>query len=102
VTNLNRLTRDDFDARIGDMFGLYLGGDETLSLELVSSESLPSGIVDDATRTPFSLIFRSAGVRTHVPQRIYTVSHDELGAMQIFLVPIGPDDGGMRYEAVFT
>jgi hypothetical protein len=30
------------------------------------------------------------------------VRHAQLGAMEIFLVPIGPDEGGMRYEAIFT
>ncbi len=55
-----------------------------------------------ATRAPFSLIFRSPGERRHAPQQIYTVRHPELGEIEIFLVPIGPDERGMRYEAVFT
>jgi hypothetical protein len=37
-----------------------------------------------------------------LPQRIYRVEHGELGAMEIFLVPIGPDEVAHRYEAVFT
>jgi len=28
--------------------------------------------------------------------------HDELGAYEIFLVPVGPDGKGMVYEAIFT
>jgi hypothetical protein len=37
-----------------------------------------------------------------LPQRIYRLEHDELGALDLFLVPIGRDDSGVRYEAVFT
>ena len=35
-------------------------------------------------------------------QRIYTVTHPTLGAMELFLVSLGVDAEGMRYEAVFT
>jgi hypothetical protein len=37
-----------------------------------------------------------------VSQRIYRVEHVELGTIEIFLVPIGPDEVGQRYEAIFT
>jgi uncharacterized protein DUF6916 len=33
--------------------------------------------------------------------RIHRVEHEELGALDVFLVPIGPDQAGMCYEAVF-
>jgi hypothetical protein len=31
-----------------------------------------------------------------------SVNHPALGAMEIFVVPIGPLDGGNGYETVFT
>jgi hypothetical protein len=102
MNDLDRLAKHDFDPHIGDEFELDLGGGAVLPLELVSSEQLSSGIVEGATRQPFSLIFRSPGERRHAPQRIYTVRNTGLGALEIFLVPIGADHGGMRYEAVFT
>jgi hypothetical protein len=40
----------------------------------------------------------SASPDPPLPQRIYRVEHAELGAIEIFLVPIAAD----RYEAVFT
>ena len=52
---------------------------------------------------PFSAYF--LGPRNPaLPQRIYRVTHDPLGAFDLFLVPIGPDPklGGMLYEAVFN
>ena len=30
------------------------------------------------------------------------LGHAELGSLGIFLVPVGPDAEGMRYEAIFT
>ena len=48
-----------------------------------------------------ALLFR--GPREPVfPQRIHVLSSPDAGNMHIFLVPIGPDDKGMRYEAVFN
>jgi hypothetical protein len=35
-------------------------------------------------------------------QRTYEVEHQDMGLFALFLVPIGPDDEGMRYEAVFN
>jgi len=102
VKELDRLTKEDFDPYVGDVFELDRGGAATLSLELVAVESLSSGVTKGAPRTPFSLTFRSPGERRHVEQHIFTVLHVELGTMDVFLVPIGPDEVGMRYEAVFT
>ena len=50
-------------------------------------------------------VLRDAGFvssRTAGPQRIYRLRHDRLGAFEVFLVPIGPDAVGMRFEAVFA
>ena len=53
-------------------------------------------------RRPFSLIFCDRSGEPFLPQRIYAVTHPTIGRLDIFLVPIGPGEGGMRYEAVFT
>ena len=37
-----------------------------------------------------------------IPQATYRVESHVLEPFDCFLVPIGPDAGGMRYEAVFT
>jgi hypothetical protein len=52
-------------------------------------------------REGFSLIFRGPG-EPWFPQRIYRVEHQRMGSFDLFLVPIGPDAAGMRYEAVFN
>jgi hypothetical protein len=35
-------------------------------------------------------------------QQIYQVEHPTLGSFELFLVPVGPDEQGMCYEAVFN
>jgi len=52
-------------------------------------------------RDVFSVIFRGDNDRV-LQQQIYRISNDTLGEMDLFIVPIGPDEQGMRYEAVFS
>ncbi len=52
-------------------------------------------------RSPFSIVFRGP-LEPILPQRIYEFRHDTLGSFELFIVPIGPDDGAMQYEAVFA
>jgi hypothetical protein len=49
----------------------------------------------------FSLIFRGPK-SPFLEQRIYPMAHERFGDFELFLVPIGPDSLGMRYEAVFN
>ena len=51
-------------------------------------------------RTPFSVLFF---VRHDLvfPQQIYTILTKDKQTFEVFLVPVGPADGGIRYEAVY-
>ena len=80
--------------------------DETvLDARLVSADEFRTRSGDAPShpgkRTPFSLVFRAA-LEPVLPQRIYELRHDEMGSFELFLVPIGPDEHGMRYEAAFS
>ncbi len=50
---------------------------------------------------PFSIVFRGPG-DILLPQAIYRVEHDQIGTFDLFIVPIGRDTAGLRYEAVFN
>jgi len=52
-------------------------------------------------RQPFSVVF-STGESNAYAQQIYTMQNPAIGEQMIFLVPIGPDETGMCYEAVFA
>ena len=82
-------------------FRLHPDAGDPLDLRLVEVTPLGGGTAPAGGRAPFSLVFR--GPRAPVlPQRIYLLEHEAIGTIEIFLVPIGPDQEGMRYEAVFT
>jgi hypothetical protein len=49
----------------------------------------------------FALIFRGP-LDEPLRQRSYTIKHHALGRLEIFLVPVGKDDGARYYEAVFN
>ena len=70
---------------------------------LKSVEPTPYG--DPSTyagrKMPFSLLF-AAEDGTLVPQQICALAHAEHGDTDLFLVPLGPEDGAMRYEAVIS
>jgi hypothetical protein len=52
-------------------------------------------------RDQFALLF-VGGPTPPAPQGMYSVEHESLGAVDLFLVPLGPADGGQRYEATFS
>ena len=96
---LDKLTIDDFRSRIGDAFRVVVDDQQYFEAQLSEVNELGTGV--PGGRNPFSLIWRAAA-EVVVPQRIYRIEHDQLGALDIFLVPLGPEGGAMRYEAVFT
>ena len=98
------LTVDQFGGRVGEVFEVHGDGPEPVPMLLAEVESgdaaggrSPSG----AERRQFSLLFRGP-VDCEFPQAIYRLEHDELGRLDLFLVPLGPDADGSRFEAVFA
>jgi uncharacterized protein DUF6916 len=101
---LESLEVTTFTGRVGELFRVVIDDTTTLATRLIEVTSAPGtdgGATRAGRRTPFSLVFRSAPGAT-LPQCIYRLHHDGLGALDLFLVPIGPDEEGMRYEAVFS
>ena len=87
-----------FADRLGETFRLQDASGAPLELELIDARGVQG---DSDGREPFSIVFR-APASPILDQMIRRLEHDELGAFELFLVPIGPDDTGMRYEAVFA
>jgi hypothetical protein len=105
MPQLESLTAASFAEHLKTVFRLLTGG-EPLPLELVEVQRAsyadePAAVGPAGRREPFNLLFR--GPRSpYARQGIHRLEHDELGTLEIFLVPLGPDASGMRYEAVFT
>lgn len=100
---LENFTLDVFEPLVGEPFLMLVDPSTRLELELV--EATPLGSARPSTASPvrqaFSLVFRGPPAPAAV-QRIYSLEHVTLGTFELFLVPIGPDQQGMRYQAVFT
>jgi hypothetical protein len=98
---LQDLTSASFEAHRGTVFQVHPVGGEPVELALDGVRLLEPHPGPRAQ--PFSVYFR--GPRNPLlPQQIYRLEHAEMGTLELFLVPIGPDPkgGGMNYEAVFN
>lgn len=98
---LDRVTADEFRACLQQTFCIHLGDGQTVDAELIEVTSLGAASRGTARREPFSLVFRGPKDAL-LQQQMFKVVHSALGELDIFLVPIGPDDVGMRLEAIFT
>src|SRR5262249_48177628 len=100
---LDRLTSADFTAYLHQTFSIRLESVEPIALELAEVAELGSAAAEPgAGRRPFSLVFLGPVSRQYLLQRIYRLEHEQLGELDLFLVPLGPEGGRMRYEAVFN
>jgi hypothetical protein len=63
-------------------------------IELADGRSSPGHEV-------FSLLFRGPG-KPLLAQRLYPFEHDAIGMFDLFIVPVGRDERGIYYEAVFN
>lgn len=95
------LTHADFADRVGDVFEVPDPGVELLLSEAIESSEPGGSGPDGQQRHQFSLSFRGPA-EPFLPQATYALTHADLGALSIFLVPIGQDSDGTCYEAAFA
>lgn len=99
--DLASLCAADFEPHVRTAFHAPVDGDEGIDLELIEVSGLTGDTPEDSQRQPFSITLRGPKDRVF-EQQMCTLEHPGLGNLQLFLVPLGPDDDGMRYEAVFS
>lgn len=103
---LETFTCQTFAPLLGGTFRIHADAEHSVEVELIEAVETGDSVVqatsqEQVRRAPFSLVFR--GPRSIVlPQQIYRMEHGQLGDFELFLVPIGPDQAGMRYQAIFT
>lgn len=97
---LDQLTRESFAPHTGSTFEVQVSDQENLELELVETSAM--GEEPKKGRQAFSCVFR--GPKAILPQQIYPLKHEEMGEMELFLVPVAHDEEKEEtlYEAVFT
>lgn len=96
MLNLDDLTIDTFRPRENETFQLAANGQD---LKLTLTEVQDAG--QSLRRRAFSLIF-SAPLAPALGQGVYRLENEELGPLNVLLVPLGPENGVFRYQAIFT
>ena len=98
---LAKLTSADFVPYLNQPFIVYLQGSAPYALELISVTELGEAN-NSGGRRSFSLIFSNPRKDAYLSQQIYRLEHEKMGSLELFLVPLGPDQAGMKYEAIFS
>lgn len=90
-------TMDTFTGHVNTKFLMHYGDSQTAELELTSVADVGSS----PRQIQFSLLFQGP-IHAPIAQGIYKLEHDKLGALDIFLVPVGKDTKGVEYQAIFN
>jgi hypothetical protein len=99
MDDLRSFTIETFAPLLGETFRIHPEDALPVEAELISAE--PYGEQNAGGRVAFSIVFRGPS-QPVLAQMTYRIEHAVLGSFDLFIVPIGPDEAGMRYEAVFA
>lgn len=91
------LSKASFDPLVGEAF-LTGPADEAPALRLTETRALGSAMRDGGA---FALTFQGPP-EPFLAQATYRLSHETLGEVDIFIVPVEQREDGFVYEAVFT
>ncbi len=95
------LTKSSFDNTHNQEFTIQFDSQTSVIAHLIEIKSINSQVVKTGQNEPFSLVFEIPGDCVY-EQNTFQIHNKELGGFALFLVPIGADEKGVRYEAVFT
>jgi hypothetical protein len=91
------LEHAEFSKHLNTEFRIHLNETETLAAELTNvSEHLVS-----PAQERFAITFQASG-EAFLGQGLRQFEHDQMGSFDLFIVPIGRNDKGFFYEAVFN
>ena len=93
-------TKKMFEKHADDSFEVAFseGCSFTCCIEEVKAGSLP---IHSEQKEQYAVVFACENPEVF-EQGVYKVSHQQLGAFELFLVPIFGDEKGVQYEAVFS
>jgi hypothetical protein len=94
---LNKLNSKIFSEHLNSEFKLSLPAAGPLVLRLAQVSEHDAG----PQLEQFSLLFHGPR-EPRLQQSIYSLQHEKLGTLQLFLVPVGIDQDGIQYECAFN
>ena len=106
-TSLRKMSKDSFAPYVGTGFKLTDGSSQPVWIRLISAEQFPAAGTHQheinaasAVKTSTYLLRFLGSSEKVLPQGVYTLDHDKLGAFKLLLVPRG--DGQQLYAAIVT
>lgn len=93
------LTEAEFSKHLNTKF--RVASEQPIELELTGVEGYLIKANEQTGMERFSAFFKGPR-EPFLPQRVYALKHERMGAFELFLVPVGADGNGFRYEAVFN
>lgn len=96
-----RPTEEEFRRHRGTKFGVRLDAPRPVELELDEVRGYDSQATEPGGMERFSLFFYGPG-DIMLTQGSFALEHPEMGALTLFMVPVGKDERGFRYEVVFN
>lgn len=94
-------TIDRFLPHVGEVFHVVTGESQQMPVLLSEITRLATDGSKLRRREPFSLVFH-APAGSLLEQQVYRIEKPGMEPFECFLVPIGPDAYGMRFEAIYT
>ena len=93
------LTEAEFSKHVNTKF--RVASDDPVELELTEVKGYLSQAHEADGMERFSRFFRGPADR-YLEQKTYSIEHEQIGAFELFLVPVSGDVKEFRYEAVFN
>lgn len=94
-------TEADFAKNLNSNFRIEIDGFSPIDLKLVAVAPKKIEPNEQEGMERFSAVF-SGPLNFFLPQQTYHMVHPEMGEFDVFLVAIGQEADGFRYEAVYN
>ena len=94
------LSEENFAQHLNTKFFISLD-ERRVELELAEVKGYRSEHEEQQGMERFSIYFNGP-TEPMLPQGLYLMDHELMSSSEIFIVPIGPRENSIRYEAVFN
>ena len=96
-------TEHEFSQHLNTKYRVNVEAPKPVELELVEVKSYvhKNNPTEEGGMERFSIYFRGPD-ETFLPQGMYSINHEFMGDLELFLVPVEREELGFRYEAVFN
>jgi len=94
-------SEEEFKQHLNTPFRVQVNAPKPIDLTLVAVEPRPSESTEQQGMERFSVFFLGSP-EFLLPQTTYRLTHPQMGEFDIFLVAVGKEPEGYRYEAVYN